>query len=419
MQDHRQGQVSYEQSDKLVYGLAKLYLIDFIYSGLLRLILVDSLANVVFFNRAFIVLGLFIIVNIQKTKFPVWINILNLLGTLISLWQISFFVIGKVGAISAFYGWFLYAVPFLTFAAFIKVNKKVFLEKCRKVILTSLIINLAICLMQLLRLRFVPETSGYGTYLQTFDGIPRATGTFSSSLGFGVYIAFCLSFILSTWELKRNKLYCAFSFSIALTLIGISGSRTVIFSTSFSYLVYLIYKFLIIKKSFMKFLAILVTSLIAIVLSYFFLNYLFPDVTKAFQWRFTTANLEDNPLQRLAKIFGFSNIPLSIFGDGLAIYARGNLASLDKSPFYSSWIENDNARILAEGGVLFLIITLLLRFYLILKSLQRNDRDPSFAFRRSFAFFAFPYALFSSVFGQYSVAAGVFLMYCIAIEESK
>ena len=115
--------------------------------------------------------------------------------------------------------------------------------------------------------------------------------------------------------------------------------------------------------------------------------------------------------------FDLDGYEVNLFGTGLGTRALGAVNDLDRRILYANWVEFDNARILVEAGLLFLLLIWLAKFLFIVHvSIQKRKMANKERIIVNISLLGLiPYLLFAQIFGQGTMASGVFLIVYILL----
>lgn len=341
---------------------------SWLYSGFIRLYVVPSYANFLYFLGPFfcVLLGAhsLLLKNYQRS----YTIIIALTFYIALLFQSIHVLNGDINLKILIYGLVLYQVPFFLLSQLPnlrQLNSKLVIEK---VIVSSVLPNFLLSVLQsaIPNSSFVPEL-GVSKHLEIANGHIRAFGTFSSTTGFSYYVVLLMAVFWYTANRYRLVLQGAIWLQIA-GLVVMSGSRTVLFG-----IVIIILSRMILgnrrdlkkKRSFFRvgfFIAISLGSIITF----------FNPLLSSFQVRIKLASQQEDTLGRIFNtLFGFlRNIDTSILGSGLGSVSTGAFG-------YSTdlrWIENDFPRILVEFGSILGVVVILARWLLLVVLIHGQKR---------------------------------------------
>jgi len=203
-------------------------------------------------------------------------------------------------------------------------------------------------------------SAGFGSGLLSAYGVQRATGLFSSSAGFALYLT-----LTSAMILIRNTLYLTSKFRrnffgvLLIVQLLISGSRTSIFSVIIVSVMYLIFSRKKNRKDEINMFNRKFKILALIILVYFIFTKINLIVINATFARFQEANRINPPLSRLKEQLQIQIEGVGFFyGTGLGSKANA------KTVLGIDWVEFDAQRVVTESGVIIGIFLLLWRFYI-------------------------------------------------------
>ena len=209
------------------------------------------------------------------------------------------------------------------------------------------------------------EVSGEVTQFVS-DGIPRATGTFTSPVFFVAYLTLAFSLALARsvqpGDLRRGLAVLAL---VGLTLsAGLSGSRSAVVSIGIVLVAFAVY---VLARGQGRALAALfgvVLSLLAVLLA---LSMWFGNVVSAFLARFEAASrAEDTGARVLRQMFGFFSAPVTVLGDGIGSHSQAGIALGSAN----DWIEIETIRWVTELGVLGFTFAIVLTGVVVLIGLR-------------------------------------------------
>jgi len=354
-----EGKIGRMQRRNFAQVLIVVIVSSWLYSGFIRLYVLPTYANFLYFLGPFfcVLLGAHSLLLKNSQRSYTVIILLTFYFTL--LFQSIHVLNGDIDLKILVYGLVLYQLPFFLLSQLPnlqQLNSKLVIEK---VIVSSVLPNFVLSLLQsaIPNSSFVPEL-GVSNHLEIANGHVRAFGTFSSTTGFSYYVILLLAVFWYTANSYRLVLQGAIWLQI-VGLVVMSGSRTVLFG-----IVILILSRMILgnrsdlekKRGFFKigfFVAISFGSMITF----------FDSLLSSFQARIYLASQQEDTLGRIFNtLFGFlKNIDTSLSGSGLGSVSTGAFG-------YSSdlrWIENDFPRILVESGSILGVIIILARWLLL------------------------------------------------------
>lgn len=306
-----------------------------------------------------------------------------------------------------FYGLYLYVIPILGFL--IKSGQNIFdiISGTRWVIQFSIVANFILATAQtVFQVRWL-YSAGFGEGLYSSDGVQRATGTFSSAAGFGIYISIVFFYLISLRIQNKTENLYIFWVLFALMVV-MSGSRTIIFNLSFTLVSFMFFTNSKIYRN-----AILFKILpILVVVTFISVMTEISDVARSGVDRFLMANSIDPPLGRLWKQILIPLDEMNFVGSGLSTRALGSVLNSDSRITFSSWIEFDNLRIVTEAGIIFLILIWVTKILIVGNSLHFISNSSGEFRAISFLLLVtyLPYLIFGQAFGQTSIASGTFFL---------
>jgi hypothetical protein len=387
----------------------RLVALDFIYSGIVRGFSVPILANWIYFLKIFLLLYILLKFLNSNKLFDLASRKYIFLAFFLTSIQMIHFLAADISWKTSVYGWFLYALPLIGFALARQTISKETLLRIADIIEFSLIPNVIVVVLQVIFKNSVFYSAGFGEGLVTSGNIQRATGTFSSSYGFSLYLGLVVVILLTRKHGNNSKRKIYTSWFTWVVLVTFSGSRTVIFNLIFFITLLVILKVLkgtIIPQpniSIIQFLGMIFFS---------FASALFVgnDVISSFFIRWTTASSTESPLDRLKSMVTLpSGMEISFFGEGLGIRSLGSLLGNETGDLYSRWIEYDFPRIFVEGGIMVGIVCIVIKIALSIRLISysvKNYNDPALV---ALASFVIPWLLFGQVYGHGGTSAGVWL----------
>lgn len=384
------------------------YFLDFIFSGIVRGLLPGIISNVLYFARGVVVVILFLLFLNSGKVLNSFSRFFVFLAFLLFGFQLVLLINSELNLINFFYGLYLYVIPLIGVAMSETIDLRLILLNYFLILRIALPINFLVCVLQTV-FNFAPlYSAGFGTGLYSSNGIQRATGTFSSSVGFSLFLSLSL-IILIGLQLLDLKVVPIHMWLIILFLVLVSGSRTTIFNVGY----------LLVLTYFMKGIKLHVYS--KRIFSRVFWGLLllfsvtFPLVSSVYYaglYRFTSANEIDPPISRLLFQLSLENHEFRLFGEGLGTRALGSVNNSDRRILFAEWIEFDNARILVEAGVIFLVLIWFAKILFVFNVI--NARTKLSRGERTFLNVGLvglmPYLLFAQIFGQATLSGGVFLL---------
>lgn len=388
--------------------LWKLYFLDFIYSGIIRGFLPTLLGNIFYFARAIIVMAIFIFLFKNAKSFMKNGSTFLFICFLLTGYQSILLLFGEIDFKTFFYGLYLYVIPLVGLISTGALDTGQIIKAFRKILLISIPINLLVVLLQTVFKFTILYSAGFGAGLYSTEGVQRATGTFSSPAGFAIYMSVCLALMLSLEALNRKSIPQAHWIAL-LVMLGLSGSRTIVFNFAFVLL------FLVIFGTRAKEVSSKLGRLFLLAVSSVGIVVLLPgtrNVLNAGINRFTEANRVDPPLTRIINQLWVKDWDWNPVGSGLGSRSLGSVVNVDIRVTISKWIEFDNARILAEAGSILFIAMLLVKILIILRGIQ-NRKIVGKRYRGihlTLLLSCLPWIIFGQIFGQASIASGTFLI---------
>jgi len=204
---------------------------------------------------------------------------------------------------------------------------------------------------------FINKQIGESYVFRIGDGIPRATGTFTFTSGFGDYISFISPLVLYKLTNSSYKLLLKILLSISLFIcVTLSGSRGVILQFLYILIIFIIFIPNIKNK--------VTTSLLSILIFYLLIN-TFSNMFGAIEDRFYEENFH-NYLDRIKDIFFGSYeawINFTLIGKGLGIMSNYSNQLIETNCIFG---ENETDKLVIGGGILG-IFFIFCKFLLSLK----------------------------------------------------
>ena len=405
--------IHYKKMPYLVQKLWVLYFLDFIYSGLIRGFLPLPMSNVFYFLRLVIIVLIVLIFLSTGTSLDPFARFFVLLSLLFFGFQVILMVNNQLNFQTFVYGIYLYVVPFLGVAVAKSMDVNRNLSQYFRILKVALPLNLLVSVLQTVFNIEALYSAGFGAGLYASEGVQRATGTFSSSVGLSLFTTMTYIFLLSIHILKINRVPTYMWITLCF-LILVSGSRTTFLNFGFLLFGVLAAKNargLFFKSRNLKRVAISILFLFIVSLP------LFGGVYRAGVIRFQSGNSINPPLVRLYQQLSLDGYEVNLFGTGLGTRALGAVNDLDRRILYANWVEFDNARILVEAGLLFLLLIWLAKFLFIVHvSIQKRKMANKERIIVNISLLGLiPYLLFAQIFGQGTMASGVFLIVYILL----
>lgn len=384
-----------------------LYLFDFIFSGLIRANLPHSLSNVFFFTRALIIL--FFVITSRKEihdniKFKTFFLTVSVLLT---LYQFIYLVFDELGPITFLYGLYLYVIPILGLLIKSKHNLFEIITGTTPLIKISIWVNFSLVAAQTVFQISSLYSAGFGEGLYSAGGIQRATGSFSSAAGYGIYISVIFFYLVSLRIIAKEKNLNIY-WMLFLFMVIMSGSRTIIFNLLFAIIVFIFFnrRNNHIKSMFRN----IFTSAIIVFVITFMTD--ISHVASAGISRFIGANSVNPPFSRLWQQISINLNDLQLFGSGLSTHALGSVININSRVTFSNWIEFDNQRVAVEAGLFFLVLILITKILFLRNSvlLYSEYSDYNKPIRLLLLVTYSPFLFFGQVNGQASIASGTFYL---------
>lgn len=384
-------------------NLLATYTVLWVSEGALRKWLAPELSDELFFVR--LPIGMMLIVvaalSVPLAYRRLW-TLAIFLTAAATVFQTLHVWFGGLGATVAAYGIIMYLQPSVVGLLFASLAGPGGVHRCLKLILAAMVISLPIVALQVLS----PPTATVNATLNdttsaltTTFGIVRASGTFSSSTGYAIFLvvaSVAFGHLTARRLLKRRTLVlCGASLLLSLALCG---SRLAVFSVALV-AVGLVAPMVVRRPVLALRLAGL--GLATIVLGVVLVSQAFPLQFDAFRYRFALANQQEDTGNRvLSGVLSFRESwgEAGAAGAGLGSFARGAVGYT--SP---AWIESEPARIVAEAGPVFGMSLLVARYILLvaasmaaLASLRRTTSAHAFAYVAALA----PLLLSGQIVGQ-------------------
>jgi len=403
--------------EKTLWVLIRALVYLWIYNGFIRLVIFKNYADFLYFMPTFILILIYIISFLLPAPFRLYRFSVSITLALITLFQAFHIFKGDLEIKIAFYGWTLYQAPLLLFTVVPFAEKMNFYAFFQKALRFSLTPNLILCFFQITKL-FPSIITAFDNsqHLTSANGYVRAFGTFTSTTGFSLYLTIVTCFMI----LMRNEIK-NLSFNFAWAQISIlyifSGSRTVFFALIPVFISLLFCR----RKYFSAKLKINFLSIFpAVVISYLLINRFLPGPFSAVIERFSTSRTQENSAERIVNsMFSYTgNLYDSFWGSGFGSRGIGAF----NYALNSGWIEDDNQRIIAEGGSIIGLIIIFCRYLLVINILFSIFKNTPKIPRQFLIIFSsiLPMLLFGQLFGQSSISLGTWLvLFVILIEKYK
>jgi hypothetical protein len=184
------------------------------------------------------------------------------------------------------------------------------------------------------------------------DGVPRASGTFSSPAGYVAYmtIAFAIALAFAATKGGRGRPWYALLVAAVALCAVLSGSRALIINITLVLIMFSIYA---LARGQSRTFGLLILTIGAVAAVLIAARALFGGVVDAFLQRFDDASrAEDSGGRVLRQALGFLSYPPSGFGDGMGVHSQAGIAL--GSGF--AWIEIETIKWVAELGLLGLVL---------------------------------------------------------------
>jgi len=378
--------------------------LHFLLSGFIRGFLLPQISDYLFFIPLPVIICIFLISLSIDSKIRFFDFFCISLAFLLLLYQVVLVLGGSITVKTAIYGWFLYGLPLLGITAAQKCFNPKMLERITFLFEICLIPNFFFAIMQTVVGNSRYFSAGFGEGLQSAYGVQRATGTFSSPAGYALYLTLTASFLLMRNGMQKTIGFRKFvGFGLLLFQLPISGSRTAIISVAFVFLAKAIFrkraKVLQANRGKSQFLVLIASLAIAGA----FWKFSSSSTVQATSARFVSANEVDPPLTRL-----LTQLRIDLDGvgflHGAGLGSRANGATV----FGVDWVEFDVQRILVEAGLVFGIILLGFRMFLVLRILQNYSKKDD-AFDVPLIAAVVPILFFGQFMGQGTISGGTWL----------
>lgn len=405
--------IHYKEMPNLLQKLWVIYFLDFIYSGLIRGFLPSPMSNIFYFLRLAIIVLIVLIFLSTGTSLDPFARFFVLLSFLLFGFQLILIVNNQLNFQTFVYGIYLYVVPFLGVAVAKSMDVNRNLSRYFRILKLALPLNLLVSVLQTVFNVEALYSAGFGVGLYASDGVQRATGTFSSSVGLSLFTTMTYILLLGIHILKIDRVPTYMWITLCF-LILVSGSRTTYLNFGLLLLGVLAAKNT--RGLFFKSRNFTRVTIFASVLFIVSLP-LFGGVYRAGVNRFQSGNSINPPLARLYQQLSLDGYEVNLFGTGLGTRALGSVNNLDRRILYANWVEFDNARILVEAGLLFLLLIWLAKFLFIINVLiqKRKMGSKERIFVNIGLLGLIPYLLFSQMFGQGTISSGAFLIIYILL----
>lgn len=304
------------------------------------------------------------------------VKILSLLfATLILFAGIQFFFISNPGSVFMLGLKNYFAPVLLLYYLLLSESLDKFLRILFRMAPSLIILETIICVLQALSSRsaFVNLTPTGSTAIVTSGLQVRPLGTFTSSLGFSLFLCFIYSYSLTVfrnWSPKKSF----FLFSCIFLDIAISGTRTVPINVLFITLMYFL--FLVRGRYVIKIFTVAMLTILLIYISIRLTALI--NVWDAFQLRLNSQT--EGPKGTVSRIWepilGLKLSDLSFLGDGIGMHHASAFPYLG----FGFWIEVESFRWVSELGLmgLFLyIMRIVIPSAIIIRAILKSNFNAS------------------------------------------